>query len=115
MLSLIDIARKIALNGAAAVAVFSSPAGGQPQPSGTPPPAYNPVPATPSAVPPLHGPVVQGAYPRGFPSPPPGRPGSGTGTPPVVIGHGTFSLDNERIPHYGGVVLKIKDGKWIQP
>jgi vacuolar-type H+-ATPase subunit E/Vma4 len=32
-----------------------------------------------------------------------------------AVRKGTFSLDAERIPHYGGVVLKIKDGKWVQP
>jgi branched-chain amino acid transport system substrate-binding protein len=40
---------------------------------------------------------------------------AGTRNVPVVVGHGTFSLDADRIPHYGGVVLEIKDGKWIQP
>jgi branched-chain amino acid transport system substrate-binding protein len=33
----------------------------------------------------------------------------------VVIGQGKFTLDAERIPHFGAAVLQIKDGKWIQP
>jgi branched-chain amino acid transport system substrate-binding protein len=34
---------------------------------------------------------------------------------PVVIGQGKFSVDQDRIPHFGAAVLMIKDGKWIQP
>ncbi len=34
---------------------------------------------------------------------------------PVVIGQGKFSIDENRIPSFGAVVLQIKDGKWIQP
>ena len=34
---------------------------------------------------------------------------------PVVIGQGTFSLDENRIPHFGAAILQIKDGKWVQP
>ena len=34
---------------------------------------------------------------------------------PVVIGQGTFSLDENRIPHFGAAVLKIQNGKWVQP
>ena len=89
MLNLTDLARKTALDnlGAAVIAVCASPVLGQSQSPGTQPPAYNSVPATPSAVPPLHGGGVQGAYTRGFPHPPPGsaQPGSSTANPPVVI------------------------------
>ena len=34
---------------------------------------------------------------------------------PVVIGQGTFSLDDNRIPSFGAAVLQIKDGKWVRP
>lgn len=34
---------------------------------------------------------------------------------PVVIGQGTWSVDANRIPSFGGAVLVIKDGKWVQP
>ena len=34
---------------------------------------------------------------------------------PVVIGQGTFSLDDNRIPTFGAAVLQIKDGKWVRP
>ena len=34
---------------------------------------------------------------------------------PVVIGQGKFSLDADRIPHFGAAVLMVKDGRWVQP
>lgn len=34
---------------------------------------------------------------------------------PVVIGTGTFSIDEDRIPHYGTVILKYQDGAWTAP
>jgi len=34
---------------------------------------------------------------------------------PVVVGQGTFSLDDNRIPSFGAAVLQIKDGKWVRP
>jgi branched-chain amino acid transport system substrate-binding protein len=34
---------------------------------------------------------------------------------PVVIGSGKFSLDAKRVPHFGAVVLQIKDGKVAPP
>jgi branched-chain amino acid transport system substrate-binding protein len=34
---------------------------------------------------------------------------------PVVIGQGKFTIDADRIPHFGAAVLQIKDGKWVQP
>ena len=34
---------------------------------------------------------------------------------PVVVGQGTWSVDANRIPSFGGAVLVIKDGKWVQP
>ena len=33
----------------------------------------------------------------------------------VVIGQGTYSIDADRIPHYGTAVLLFRDGKWGQP
>jgi branched-chain amino acid transport system substrate-binding protein len=32
---------------------------------------------------------------------------------PVVVGSGKFSLDAERVPHYGNVVLTIKNGQFV--
>ncbi len=34
---------------------------------------------------------------------------------PVVVGQGTYSIDADRIPHYGTAVLLFRDGKWGQP
>jgi branched-chain amino acid transport system substrate-binding protein len=34
---------------------------------------------------------------------------------PVVIGQGTWSVDQDRIPTFGAAVLQIKDGKFIKP
>lgn len=34
---------------------------------------------------------------------------------PVVIGQGTYSVDADRVPHYGTAVLLFKDGKWGNP
>jgi branched-chain amino acid transport system substrate-binding protein len=32
---------------------------------------------------------------------------------PVVVGQGLYSIDADRIPHYGMAVLQIKDGKFV--
>jgi len=34
---------------------------------------------------------------------------------PVVMGQGKLSFDEDRIPHMGGIVMQIKDGKWVKP
>lgn len=34
---------------------------------------------------------------------------------PVVLGQGTMSFDENRIPHMGGIVMQVKDGKWVAP
>lgn len=34
---------------------------------------------------------------------------------PVLIGSGKFSLDKDRVPHFGAVVLQIRDGKVVPP
>ena len=34
---------------------------------------------------------------------------------PVVIGGGTFSVDENRVPRYGTVVLVWRDGRWVTP
>ncbi len=34
---------------------------------------------------------------------------------PVVVGGGKFSLDRNRVPHFGSVILQIKDGKLVSP
>jgi branched-chain amino acid transport system substrate-binding protein len=34
---------------------------------------------------------------------------------PVVIGDGTFSIDADRVPHYGTAVIVLRDGKWDKP
>jgi len=34
---------------------------------------------------------------------------------PVVIGNGKFSMDKNRVPHFGAVILQIRDGKVMPP
>lgn len=34
---------------------------------------------------------------------------------PVVLGGGRMSFDENRVPHVGGIVMKIKDGGWAMP
>jgi len=34
---------------------------------------------------------------------------------PVAIGDGTFTIDADRVPHYGTAVIVLRDGKWGKP
>lgn len=34
---------------------------------------------------------------------------------PVVMGQGKLTFDENRVPHMGGIVMKIKDGGWTKP
>jgi branched-chain amino acid transport system substrate-binding protein len=34
---------------------------------------------------------------------------------PVVLGSGLMSFDENRVPHVGGIVMKIEDGGWAMP
>lgn len=34
---------------------------------------------------------------------------------PVVLGSGLMSFDGNRVPHVGGIVMKIEDGGWAMP
>lgn len=34
---------------------------------------------------------------------------------PVVMGQGTLSFDENRIPSMGGIVMQLKDGAWVKP
>ncbi|MBF9033530.1 ABC transporter substrate-binding protein [Rhodobacterales bacterium HKCCE2091] len=34
---------------------------------------------------------------------------------PVVMGQGSLSFDENRVPHMGGVVMRISDGTWVAP
>ena len=33
---------------------------------------------------------------------------------PVVIGEGSYSYDKDRVPHYGAIILTVKDGKFVR-
>jgi branched-chain amino acid transport system substrate-binding protein len=34
---------------------------------------------------------------------------------PVVLGQGTLSFDEGRVPHMGGIVMQVRDGGWVKP
>ena len=34
---------------------------------------------------------------------------------PVVLGKGTLSFDENRIPSMGGIVMQLRDSKWVKP
>jgi branched-chain amino acid transport system substrate-binding protein len=34
---------------------------------------------------------------------------------PVIMGQGTLTFDENRIPHMGGIAMKIQDGGWAKP
>lgn len=40
---------------------------------------------------------------------------AGTSEVPVVMGQGTITFDENRVPHMGGVVMQISDGAWVAP
>ena len=40
---------------------------------------------------------------------------AGTADVPVVMGQGTITFDENRVPHMGGVVMQISDGTWVAP
>ncbi|MDO9524159.1 MAG: ABC transporter substrate-binding protein [Gemmobacter sp.] len=33
---------------------------------------------------------------------------------PVVLGGGTITFDENRVPHFGGVVMRVQDGLWVE-
>jgi len=34
---------------------------------------------------------------------------------PVVMGRGSLSFDENRVPMMGGIVMQLRDGKWVSP